>query len=300
MARIKSPAAEPEATNEQREVPIDKIEVGVLPNPRTIFEGIEELAEDILRVGLHNPVFVWEHDDHLILLGGERRLRALTSINKRFPGKYALVPTTVFHGTEEQARAAQITDNTMHDELNPVDKANAIAGFQERFGMTEQQAADRLKLSRTQVSKLLRIRKRGSPALLLALAEGSITIVAAADIVSKEEHELQDELLAKFLDSAKKRGKGKARRETAEAADRPLVPTQKEMCTLRDSIVALADDAGWKRAWDALRFATGKNKAFKAAVARALDERRQQGGRKAGGQSVGGQPAAKKRKGGRK
>jgi len=139
-----------------RLLPIDAI----VPNrhqPRTGFdeESLKELAGSIERSGLMQPVVVrspgnsgeqgWE------LVAGERRLRALKLLGR------SDVPAIVIEADDQEAAEMALIENLQREDLNPLDRAAALANLRDGFGLSQTALAERVGLDRSSVANLLRI-----------------------------------------------------------------------------------------------------------------------------------------------
>jgi ParB family chromosome partitioning protein len=137
-------------------LPIDAI----VPNrhqPRTGFdeESLKELAGSIERSGLMQPVVVrspgnsgeqgWE------LVAGERRLRALKLLGR------SDVPAIVIEADDQEAAEMALIENLQREDLNPLDRAAALANLRDGFGLSQTALAERVGLDRSSVANLLRI-----------------------------------------------------------------------------------------------------------------------------------------------
>lgn len=142
------------------------VEVGrITPNPyqpRKSFDPatLEQLAASIRQDGVMQPIVVrrspgganeqgGEADYQLI--AGERRWRAaqLAGLTR--------VPAVVRDLDERQVAEWAVIENMQREDLNPLDRADALARLANLFQMTHQQIADRLGLDRTTVTNLLRL-----------------------------------------------------------------------------------------------------------------------------------------------
>ena len=139
-----------------RLLPIDALE----PNrhqPRTGFdeEALEALAASIEQSGLMQPVVVrspgntgqegWE------IVAGERRLRALKLLGRR------VVPAIVIEADDQEAAEMALIENLQREDLNPLDRAAALANLRDGFGLSQSDLAERVGLDRSSVANLLRI-----------------------------------------------------------------------------------------------------------------------------------------------
>lgn len=102
---------------------------------------LRELRDSIVEVGLLHPIVVWKiDDDHVRLLAGERRLRAITRLHEegvkfRHNGKFVppdAVPVTFFHVDDEALHAeVEYAENEFRDPLSWQDRTAALVRIQQ-------------------------------------------------------------------------------------------------------------------------------------------------------------------------
>ena len=152
------------------EVPLSAI----VPNPdqprRDVDEGgIEELAASIREHGVLQPVIVQPlPDGRYQLIAGERRWRAA-----RVAG-LSTVPAVVRHVSEEERLELALVENVQREDINAVDEAIAYRTLMERFGMTQEEVAQKVGKSRTAVANTLRLLTLDTE-ILNGLREGKIS-----------------------------------------------------------------------------------------------------------------------------
>lgn len=109
----------------------NEIRVGLnIKNIRTDFpqEGIEQLAESILRDGLMQPLLVMptEYEGEAVteLVAGERRLRAIKLLQERDPSFMDKgIPCMVFEGGLHEAKYLNALENIERENIDDVDQA---------------------------------------------------------------------------------------------------------------------------------------------------------------------------------
>jgi ParB family transcriptional regulator, chromosome partitioning protein len=123
--------------------------------PRTNFapEELNELAESVRAKGVIQPVLLRRSGDRYQLVAGERRWRAA-----RIAGLDA-VPAIVRDLDDREAIELALTENLLRDDLGPIETAKAYRSLQERFGISQEEIAQRLGLSRVTVTNTLRLLK---------------------------------------------------------------------------------------------------------------------------------------------
>ncbi|MFO7245610.1 MAG: ParB/RepB/Spo0J family partition protein [Thermaerobacter sp.] len=133
-------------------IPVD----AVRPNPhqpRRNFdqEALEELAASIRSHGVVQPVVVVPAGDGYVLVAGERRWRAA-----RLAG-LAEVPALVRDLDPRTMTEVALVENLQREDLTPIEEAYAYQALQEEFGLTQEEIAQRVGKSRSQVANTLRL-----------------------------------------------------------------------------------------------------------------------------------------------
>lgn len=134
-------------------LPIGEIE----PNreqPRKSFdpEALAELAQSIGEHGVLQPLLVRPMPDGSYrLIAGERRWRA-----SRMAGLKE-VPVTVREMTDEEESVFALIENLQREDLNAIEEAEGIKTLIETFGLTQEQASQRLGKSRPAIANALRL-----------------------------------------------------------------------------------------------------------------------------------------------
>jgi len=122
--------------------------------PRRAFDAEElaALAESIRRDGLLQPIVVRRtpagtHE----LIAGERRWRAakIAGLTK--------LPAVMRDVDDETAAGLALIENIQRTDLNPIERGDALKQLQDKFGLTQQQIAERVGLDRASVANLIRI-----------------------------------------------------------------------------------------------------------------------------------------------
>ncbi len=136
---------------------IKEIEVSkIKPNPyqpRKVFDegAIKELASSIEKHGLMQPVIVIEDKENYILVAGERRLKAVKSLNK--DKIKAIVADISLNDLREYA----LIENIQREDLNPIEIAYSLKALIEEHGFTHEELAKNIGKSRSYITNLLRL-----------------------------------------------------------------------------------------------------------------------------------------------
>lgn len=115
-------------------------------------EALEELADSIRAQGVMQPIVVRPiGPERYEIIAGERRWRASQL------AELDVIPAVIREVSDEVALALALIENIQRENLNPVEEAMALKRLLEEFELTQQQVADAVGRSRTQVTNLLRL-----------------------------------------------------------------------------------------------------------------------------------------------
>ncbi len=122
--------------------------------PRKLFDEdkLMELAKSIEEHGLLQPILVSPlSNGRYQLVAGERRWRA-----SRIAGLIE-VPVVVRQLTEKEKKEIALIENLQREDLNPIETAYGIQALIDEYGLTQDQAAERIGCSRPAVANSLRL-----------------------------------------------------------------------------------------------------------------------------------------------
>lgn len=152
---------------------------------------LQELADDIKTFGLREPIWLYEGR----ILDGRNRWIACqkAKVNPQ---------TRTFKGTERGALALVISNNLRRRQLTDVERAFAadelakLANGQRKSaspageaGLTQQEAADALKVSKRSVERVRKVKEKGSAKLIEATKSGEVPLSRAAAVVDLPKRE---------------------------------------------------------------------------------------------------------------
>lgn len=170
-----------------RKMDFSDITVRPEDNARHVYRGIEELAADIEKAGLLQPLVVYERKQKntraYILRAGFRRHRAIELIRKRVRGFMAEVPVIVRHGNEMDALGDNLRENIQRESLTPGEIAQGIARM--ATGLKVPEIAESLGLSKTYVGNLLKAWQAFDQSARVAFMEGSIPVDVAFQLATE-------------------------------------------------------------------------------------------------------------------
>jgi ParB family chromosome partitioning protein len=153
-ALISDPSHEPDPSNPDQtataQVAIDRIQQNPF-QPRKAFDDdeLDQLSASIRAHGVLQPVVVRPTGEGFQLIAGERRLRAAQRAG------LSQIPVRVVDFNDQQVLEAALVENIQRSDLNPIEKAQGFKDYLERFGMKQDQLAERLGIDRTTISNLL-------------------------------------------------------------------------------------------------------------------------------------------------
>ena len=195
-------------------LPISQVE-SCAGQPRKRFdqEKLEELAESIRQHGVIQPLTVRKlSSGYYQIIAGERRWRAA-----RLAG-LTEIPAVIIEADDRKAMELAMIENLQREDLNPMEEAEGYRMLVENYGMTQEQAAQRVGKSRSAVANALRLLAL-SPALRQMVEEGRLSAgharallplspalqeQAAAAILKNDLSVRQTEQLVKRLQAAPK------------------------------------------------------------------------------------------------
>lgn len=133
-------------------VPIDDIHPDPDQPRRTASpDSLDELASSIRQVGVREPIHVVQTPEGYRILTGERRWLAARKAGLKS------VPVIVEKAMEEGERfLLQLVENIQREDLNPIDRAEALKVLREKLGLRSWEAVgEKLGISRRRVYQLL-------------------------------------------------------------------------------------------------------------------------------------------------
>jgi ParB family chromosome partitioning protein len=134
----------------------------IQPNPlqprfRISEEELTGLADSIKSQGILQPLLVRTADFGYELVAGERRLRAAKLAGLKN------VPVMIKEISDAQMLEISIVENIQRENFNPMEEAEGYHRLMTEFGLTQEQAAERVGKSRSAVANFLRLRQLADP-----------------------------------------------------------------------------------------------------------------------------------------
>ena len=177
-----------------QQLPIYRVE----PNPeqpRQDFdtEELQSLSDSIAVHGILQPLTVRALDNgYYQIIAGERRWRAARMANLNE------VPAIVIEADDKKATELALIENLQRQDLNPVEEALGYQSLIEDYGLTQDEAANRVGKSRPAVTNALRLLGL-CPEVLERLRKGELTAGHARAILSIKNEKKQQEAAQKIV-----------------------------------------------------------------------------------------------------
>lgn len=145
--------APPQSQERLERLPLGQLSRGKYQPRRDIQpEALEELADSIRAQGVMQPIVVRPiGQDRYEIVAGERRWRAAQL------AELDVIPAVIRDVSDEVALALALIENIQRENLNAIEEALALKRLGDEFELTQQQMADAVGKSRTQVANLLRL-----------------------------------------------------------------------------------------------------------------------------------------------
>ena len=143
-----------------RYIPINAVRP-IPQQPRRSFDetALRELADSISAYGILQPLTVRDRGGVYELVAGERRLRAARIAGLRE------VPCLIAEVGEEDAALLALIENLQRRDLDYMEEAAAIARLIRRYGLSQQQAAEKLGKSQPTIANKLRLLRLSAPVI---------------------------------------------------------------------------------------------------------------------------------------
>jgi ParB family transcriptional regulator, chromosome partitioning protein len=162
-----------------RMIPIERIEI--LNHRERNGRIFEEIVGNIQAIGLKKPVVVTPRDspdgtEHFILICGEGRLTAFTSLGERE------IPALVVEVDDEDALIMSLAENIARRQYRPLELLFGIRQLADK-GYAAKAISEKTGLATSYVQGIMTLLKHGEERLLVSVESGAIPLNAALSIV---------------------------------------------------------------------------------------------------------------------
>lgn len=138
---------------------LDKISVKKQVRTKFNDDSIAELAANIKENGLIQPLVIHRDGSRYILICGERRFRAMSTIPEMIEAPCFILEDK----TPEELMAIQFSENSAREQLHYIDQADSIFGYKKLTGASERKIQAALGISKSEVHRCLLIAKIPKP-----------------------------------------------------------------------------------------------------------------------------------------
>jgi len=192
-----------------------------------------DLAASIRAQGVIQPLLVRRDATGYELVAGERRLRAakMAGLSK--------VPVVVKDIAHAEMLEISIVENIQRADFNPIEEANAYHRLMTEFGLTQDQAAERVGKSRSAVANFLRLRQLGD-AIQTSIIEGVISMGHARALLGLDH--APDRLSAWRTIIAKKLSVRETEQMIRKLKSTPPKPAKRQPTAVERHLASLAED----------------------------------------------------------
>ncbi len=156
-------------------------------------EALNELAQSIKTYGILQPIIVEKKDGFYRIIAGERRWRAakIAGIEE--------IPCLVRDEDEQRNKEISLIENIQRENLNPIEKALGYRELIDNYNLRQQDLADKLGISRTNVTNTLRILNLDKRVIELAI-EGKLTEGHCRTLLAIEDPDKQYEAALRIIE----------------------------------------------------------------------------------------------------
>ena len=184
----------PSANSPYQMLPLHKVE----PNPdqpRQDFdeEELQSLSDSISVHGVMQPLTVREMESgYYQIIAGERRWRAARMAD------LSEIPAVIIEADDKKAMELALIENLQRQDLNPVEEALGYRSLMQDYGLTQEEAAQRVGKSRPAVANALRLLNL-CPEVLEKVRSGELSAGHARAVLSLKTEKKQKEAAQKII-----------------------------------------------------------------------------------------------------
>lgn len=157
-------------------------------------DALTELAKSIKTYGVLQPIIVENKGKYYRIIAGERRWRAakLAGLEE--------IPCLIRDEDEQKNREISLIENIQRENLNPIEKAWGYKQLIDNYNLRQQDLADTLGISRTNVTNTLRILNLDPRVLQMAL-DGKLSESHCKSLLAITDGEMQYQIALKIVET---------------------------------------------------------------------------------------------------
>ncbi len=210
----------------------------ISPNPfqpRKEFDEMElkELAKSISNYGVIQPIIVRKNKDGFQLVAGERRYRACKMIGRQ------QIPAIIQDIDDQSMAAVSLIENLQRKELNYFEEAIAYSTLLHRFGLTQEELAQRVGKSQSAIANKLRLLKI-APEIRNLIITTTITERHARALLKLNTSDMQKEIIRNIYE---RELTVKETEELVEKAQRNNIPREPKTAVNGQNVSMVIRDA---------------------------------------------------------
>lgn len=156
-------------------------------------EALNDLAQSIKTYGVIQPIIVEKKENFYRIIAGERRWRAA-----KIAGLEE-IPCIIRNEDEQRNKEISLIENIQRENLNPIEKALGYKELIDNYNLRQQDLADKLGISRTNVTNTLRILNLDKRVIELAI-EGKLTEGHCRTLLAIENPDKQYEAALRIIE----------------------------------------------------------------------------------------------------
>jgi len=203
LAQKRSKLSQPKQTTEDHPANTGHIEDGafftietdmISPNPnqpRKYFDEIalQELSESIKQTGIIQPIVIRKEGENIILVAGERRLRAakMAGLSK--------IPCILTKGNPIEI---SLIENLQRENLNPIEESDALNQMIEKYDYTQQDLAHVIGKGRSTITETLSLNRLPAKIKDECRRADSISRRVLVEVAKQDSHEEMLNLFAQI------------------------------------------------------------------------------------------------------
>lgn len=219
----------------------------VQPNtnqPRKNFEedSLNDLSDSIKEFGIISPLLVKEKNGMYEIIAGERRWRAAKEAGLKE------VPVIVNNDyDEQQTLEVSIIENIQRERLNPIEEANGYKRLSEEFHLKQDEIAERVSKSRTEITNKMRLLKLDERVQKMLIDE-MISTGHARALLAFEDGDAQYEAATRVFDEklSVRDIEKMVRAATREKAERKRVVDEQYALACQEAAQRMSNSIGTK------------------------------------------------------
>lgn len=222
-------------------LPIEKVEPRS-DQPRKDFDArsLSELADSIREYGVIQPILVRKLDaGYYQIVAGERRWRAAREAG------LAEIPVRLVEADDRRTVELALVENLQREDLNPIEEARGFRQLMDEYGLTQEEAAERVGKSRPAVANALRLLSL-APKVLELVQEGLLSAGHARALLAIRDWDRQHEtaLLVIARDYSVRQTETLAARLLRGETEPELVPSELQIDYRREAEKVLSESLG--------------------------------------------------------